>query len=98
MSSAYFGISVLKKNLPEKQLRIFLSYLPQIQLKEYLSMAEIYNGRKNMSKHDLIDMIITGKNKHNIYVEENTLSKEVHNMLEEINKGEKKRIEEINLL
>lgn len=60
-------------------------------------MAEIYNGRKNMSKHDLIDMIITGKNKHNIYVEENTLSKEVHNMLEEINKGKKKRIEEINL-
>lgn len=81
MSSAYFGISVLKKNLPEKQLRIFLSYLPQIQLKEYLSMAEIYNGRKNMSKHDLIDMIITGKNKHNIYVEENTLSKEVEDML-----------------
>ena len=71
----------LKKNLPEKQLRIFLSYLPQIQLKEYLSMAEIYNGRKNMSKHDLIDMIITGKNKHNIYVEENTLSKEVEDML-----------------
>ena len=60
---------------------IFLSYLPQIQLKEYLSMAEIYNGRKNMSKHDLIDMIITGKNKHNIYVEENTLSKEVEDML-----------------
>lgn len=81
MSSAYFGISVLKKNLPEKQLGIFLSYLPQIQLKEYLSMAEIYNGRKNMSKHDLIDMIITGKNKHNIYVEENTLSKEVEDML-----------------
>lgn len=81
MSSAYFGISVLKKNLPEKQLRIFLSYLPQIQLKEYLSMAEIYNGRKNMSKHDLIDIIITGKNKHNIYVEENTLSKEVEDML-----------------
>ena len=25
MSSAYFGISVLKKNLPEKQLGIFLS-------------------------------------------------------------------------
>ena len=81
MSSAYFGISFLKKKIPEKQLRIFLSYLPQIQLKEYLSMAETYNSRKNMSKHDLIDIIITKKNKHNIYVEENTLSKEVDNML-----------------
>ena len=35
MSSAYLAISILKKSpMPEKQLRIFSSYLPQVALKE----------------------------------------------------------------
>ena len=56
------SISFLKQSpLPEKQLRIFLSYLPQDPFKEYLHNADIYKGRRNMSKNDLIDMIITGK-------------------------------------
>ena len=62
MTSAYLAISFLKQTpLLEKQLRIFLLYLPKEPLKDYLSNANIYKGRRNMSKHDLIDMIITEK-------------------------------------
>ena len=63
MTSAYLAISFLKQTpLPEKQLRIFLSHLPQEPLKEYLSCSNIYKGKKSRSKYDLIDMIITEKN------------------------------------
>ena len=42
MTLAYPAISFLKQTpLPEKQLRIFLSYLPQEPLKDYLSNANI---------------------------------------------------------
>ena len=48
MTSAYLAISFLKQTpLPEKQLRIFLSHLPQEPLKEYLFNANIYKGRRN---------------------------------------------------
>ena len=50
-----------KSILPEQQLQIFLSYLPQEQLKEYLLHSKIYNGKKSHPKHQLIDMIIAGK-------------------------------------
>ena len=72
MTSAYLAISFLKQiPLPEKQLRIFLSYLPQELLKEYLYNAEIYKGKRNMSKIDLIDAIISEKNKKIAYSQEN---------------------------
>ena len=62
MASAYLAISFLKQTpLPEKQLRMFSSYLPQELLKDYLFNASIYKRRRNMSKHDLINMIITKK-------------------------------------
>ena len=62
MTSAYLAISFLKQTpLPEKQLRIFLSYLPQEPLKDYLCISNIYKGIRNMPKHDLIDSIITEK-------------------------------------
>ena len=69
MASGYLAISFLKQTpLPEKQLRIFLSYLPQEPLKDYIFNASIYKGRRSMSKHDLIDMIITEKSiKNDIY-------------------------------
>ena len=42
MTSSYLAISFLKQSpLPEKLLRIFLSYLPQELLKEYLYNANI---------------------------------------------------------
>ena len=62
MTSAYLAVSFLKQTpITEKQL-IFLSYLPQEPLKEYLYNASICQERRNMSKHDLIDMSITEKN------------------------------------
>ena len=83
MTSAYLAISFLKQTpLPEKQLRIFLSYLPQEQLKEYLHNANIYKGRTNISKHDLIDMIISEKDNRKLYiVEDDDLSQEEANLL-----------------
>ena len=72
MTSAYLAISFLKQTpLPEKQLRIFLSYLPQEPLKDYLSNANIYKGKRNMSKSYLIDMIINERSKKDIYTREN---------------------------
>ena len=96
MTSAYLAISFLKQTpLPEKQLRIFLSYLPPEPLKEYLYNANIYKGRRNMSKHDLIDMSITGKNKKITYTEENDeLTKEEANKLLKNNNFTKKILKE----
>ena len=49
MASAYLPISFLKQTpLLEKQLRIFLSYVPQETLKEYLYNADIYKGKRNV--------------------------------------------------
>ena len=70
MTSAYLAISFLKQTpLPEKQLRIFLSYLPQEPLKDYLSNANIYKGRRNMSKNYLGDL----KEVKKIYIHEKTM-------------------------
>ena len=84
MASSYFAISLLKQStLPEKQLRIFLSHLSQQLLKEYLSKANIYNGRRNMTKIDLIDIIISEKDKSKIYTsqDDNLSQKEINNIL-----------------
>ena len=40
------------------QLKIFLSYLPNELLLEYLSLANVYNGNKPISKSVLIDLIV----------------------------------------
>lgn len=83
MTSAYLGISFLKQTrLPEKQLRRFLSYLPQDLLKEYLQHANIYRGKNNRSKHDLIGMTITEKDKTKSYTpEDDDLTQEEANKL-----------------
>ena len=71
MSSSFLAISLLKQSLlPEKQLRIFLSHLAQQSLKEYLSEANIYKGKRNMNKIDLIDMIISNRDKSKIDTQE----------------------------
>ena len=62
MTSAFIAISILKQSfMPEKQLTNFLFYLSQEPLKEYLTNADIYKGKKRLSKNDLIEMIITNK-------------------------------------
>ena len=99
MTSAYLAISFLKQTpLPGKQLRIFLSYLPQEPLKDYLFNAGIYKGRGNMSKHDLIDMIITEKTKKVIYTRENNdLTKEEANELLKNNNFARQELKENNI-
>ena len=54
-----------------------------IILKEYLYNADIYKGKRNMSKHDLIEMIIIGKTKKMIYAEEddNLLKEKAHELI-----------------
>ena len=87
MTSPYLGISFLKTPLLEKQFRIFLSYIPQEPLKEYLYNADIYKGKRNMSKIDLIDMIITEKILKIVYSQEDDdLLKEKANELLKNNK------------
>ena len=83
MSSSYVAISLLKQSsLPEKQLRIFLSHLSQQSLKEYLSEANIYDGKSNINKVNLIDMIISGKEKTNINTHDDKLTQEeINNIL-----------------
>ena len=66
---------------PLPETRIFLSYLPQEPLKEYLYKANIYKGRRNMSKHDLIDMIITERSKKEYTQVNDDLRKEAANEL-----------------
>ena len=64
MKSAYLVISIFKQsNIPIEQLKIFLSYVNQKSLKEYLTLSNIYNGKKNVCTSDLIDLIVSSKSK-----------------------------------
>ena len=63
MTSAYLTISILKQSkILIEQLKIFLSYVNQKALKEYLNLSNIYNGKKKSCILDLIDLIVNGKN------------------------------------
>ena len=63
MTSAYLTISILKQSkILIEQLKIFLSYVNQKALKEYLNLSNIYNGKKKLCILDLIDLIVNGKN------------------------------------
>ena len=83
MPSSHVAISLLKQSsLPEKQLRIFLSHLSQQSLKEYLSEANIYDAKRNTNKVNLIDMIISVKDKTNINTHDDKLTQEeINNIL-----------------
>ena len=68
MASAYLAIYFSKKSSTlENQLGIILSYLPSYPLKEYLYCANIYRDDNYRTKYDLIDMIISEKDKRNQY-------------------------------
>ena len=91
MSSGYIAISILKNSpISENHLRIFLSHISEAALKEYLSKANIYNGRRNMSRNDLIDMIILDKDKSKIYTsDDDDLTQEETNDLLNLIKSQK---------
>ena len=58
MTTTYLEVSLLKQSIiPHMQLKIFLSYLPTELLLEYLSLTNVYNGSKLISKGVLIDLI-----------------------------------------
>ena len=78
MTPAFIATIILKQSsMPEKQLSIFLFYLSQEALREYLFNADIYKGRNRMSKNELVEMIITGKPKTIKYFDrEDELTKE----------------------
>ena len=64
MTSAFIAISQIRQtNMTEKQLTNFSFYLSQEAVREYLCDADIYKGKKRLSKNELIEMIITGKPK-----------------------------------
>ena len=68
MASAYLAFSFVKKaSVPGNQLGISLSYLPSYPLKEYLYCANIYRDDKYRTKYDLIDTIISEKDKRKQY-------------------------------
>lgn len=70
--TSYLAITCPKHFIfPEKQLRVFLSYLPQEQLKEYLLHAKMFNDKKNRTNHELTEMIITGKDNKSTSVNDN---------------------------
>ena len=89
MSSAYIAISILKNSpIPENHLRIFLSHTSQPALKEYLSKANIYKER-NISKNDLIDMIISDKDESKICTsDDNDITQEEANTVLDLRKSE----------
>ena len=82
MTTAYLAISILKlSKIPNDQLKIFLTYVNQKALKEYLNVTGIYRGKKNLTTLELIDLIING-NKSNNTTKNNELTiDEVNNIL-----------------
>ena len=83
MTTTYLGISLLKQSIiPPMQLKIFLSYLPNELLLEYLSLANVYNGNKPISKSVLIDLIV-----YDSYSAENVYTEKDNNLtIDEVNK------------
>ena len=74
---------------------MFLFSLPQEPFKEYLYNADIHKRKRNMSKIDLIDMIIIEKSKKIVYSQEDDeLSKEGANNLLKNNSFTKKELKE----
>lgn len=62
MTSAYLVISILKKSkIPKDQLKIFLSFLNQKALDEYLINSRIYSEQKKLGKKEAIDLIINSE-------------------------------------
>ena len=68
MGSAYLAISFLKQSpLTKKQLGIFLLSLTEDALEEYLFFSGLWENNKYRPKHELTDMVVTGKDKREIY-------------------------------
>ena len=61
MNSSLVCISILlKKNINQTSLIIFLNKVSTKSLRDYLKLTNIYDGHSNKKKSDLIEMIIYG--------------------------------------
>ena len=61
MNSSFLCISTLvKSNIPENSLINFLNEVIIQSLKNYLRLANVYDGNANKKKSDLIEMTIYG--------------------------------------
>ena len=82
MTTAYLAISILKlSKIPNDQLKIFLTYVNQKALKEYLNISGIYRGKKNLTTLELIDLIINGNKSNNTNKNNELTIDEVNNIL-----------------
>ena len=74
MTTTYLVISLLKQSIiPHKQLTILLSYLPIELLLEYLPLANVYDGSKQISKSVLVNLIVDDKDPfENAYTEKDS--------------------------
>ena len=82
MTTAYLAISILKKSkTPPNQLNIFLTYVNQKALKEYLNISGIYRGKKKLTTLELIDLIINGNKSNNVTKNNELTIDEVNNIL-----------------
>ena len=82
MTTAYLAISILKlSKIPNDQLKIFLTYVNQKALKEYLNITGIYRGKKNLTTLELIDLIINGNKSNNTNKNNELTIDEVNNIL-----------------
>ena len=82
MTTAYLAISILKKSkTPPNQLNIFLIYVNQKALKEYLNISGIYRGKKKFTSLELIDLIINGNKSNNVTKNNELTIDEVNNIL-----------------
>ena len=66
MTTAYLAISILKtSNIPIDQLKLFLTYVNEKALAEYVNITGIYKGKKNLTTLELIQLIINGNKSNN---------------------------------
>ena len=82
MTTAYLATSILKlSKIPNDQLKIFLTYVNQKALKEYLNITGIYRGKRNLTTLELIDLIINGNKSNNTNKNNELTIDEVNNIL-----------------
>ena len=82
MTTAYLATSILKlSKIPNDQLKIFLTYVNQKALKEYLNISGIYRGKKNLTTLELIDLIFNGNKSNNANKNNELTIDEVNNIL-----------------
>ena len=82
MTTAYLATSILKlSKIPNDQLKIFLTYVNQKALKEYLNITGIYRGKKKLTTLEIIDLIINGNKSNNTNKNNELTIDEVNNIL-----------------